>query len=359
MYKDPKARDIGTEWFKCHLGVKQGDVISPTLFAIYIDDLVSELRELGVGIKIGDDIINSLLYADDIVLIAANEDDLQLLLKKLNSWCSKWRLEVNMLKTNVMHVRKAQAKRSDYSFLFEGRRVEYCERYKYLGITINEHLNFTQSVQDLCASAERALSGIISKMIKNKGFPFNVYHTLYEACVCSVADYASEVLGFHEQAAVEKLHNRAIRAFLGLDKRTAVSGMRAEMNWIEPRSRRQIRMVRMYHRLVCMPDGRLTKKVFLWDRSLSENLYCQTWCGEVKSIMSRNNLIEIFNTNIFNLKATIVKLKQSLAIKDKVKLKNMCLTLPKLRTYNLIADFDSPKVYLTKPLTFSQRRSLA
>ena len=37
----------------------------------------------------------------------------------------------------------------------------------------------------------------------------------------------------------------------------------------------------------------------------------------------------------------------------------MCLTLPKLRTYNLIADFDSPKVYLTKPLTFSQRRSLA
>ena len=105
--KDPKARvilnDIGTEWFKCPLGVKQGDVISPTLFAIYIDDLVSELRELGVGIKIGDDIINSLLYADDIVLIAANEDDLQLLLKKLNSWCSKWSPEANMLKANVMY----------------------------------------------------------------------------------------------------------------------------------------------------------------------------------------------------------------------------------------------------------------
>ena len=51
--------------------------------------------------------------------------------------------------------------------------------------------------------------------------------------------------------------------------------------------------------------------------------------------MNINNSTEFFQMNIFNLKATIVNLKQSLTIKDKVKLKNMCFDLPKLRTYNL------------------------
>ena len=41
------------------------------------------------------------------------------------------------------------------------------------------------------------------------------------------------------------------------------------------------------------------------------------------------------------------------------KLKNLCVALPKLRTYNLVTGSDSPKAYLLKPLTFMQKRSLA
>ena len=81
--------------------------LSPVLFSIYINDLALELEAINIGIKIDDqNMINCLLYADDIVLIAENETDLQMLIEIVNTWCQKFRLECNLLKTKILHVRK-------------------------------------------------------------------------------------------------------------------------------------------------------------------------------------------------------------------------------------------------------------
>ena len=78
-----------TNWFSVLNGVKQGDNLSPSLFALYINDLVQELNSIGCGIRIETYVINILLYADDIVLVAENENILQKLLDKLYEWCSR------------------------------------------------------------------------------------------------------------------------------------------------------------------------------------------------------------------------------------------------------------------------------
>ena len=96
LFQNPKSCVVlnvfATDWFGCPIGVKQGDTISPTLFAIYINDLAGELDQSGLGVKVGADLqLSCLLYADDIVLLADNEDDLQALLKFVNlrSTCYK------------------------------------------------------------------------------------------------------------------------------------------------------------------------------------------------------------------------------------------------------------------------------
>ena len=107
--------------------MKQGDSLSPTLFSIFINDLAQEIKETGIGIELNIDaietnieteVINILLYADDIVLLAQNEPDLQLLLDIVEPWCKKWRLEVNLTKTNILHVRVRRKMQSKYMFLF-------------------------------------------------------------------------------------------------------------------------------------------------------------------------------------------------------------------------------------------------
>ena len=87
-------------------------------------------------------LLSILLYADDIVLIAANENDLQVLIFIVETWCKKWRLELNLTKTNVMHVRQKRKCQSKFWFIFDKKTVPYCENYKYFGTTINQFLDF-------------------------------------------------------------------------------------------------------------------------------------------------------------------------------------------------------------------------
>ena len=54
-------------------------------------------------------LVNHLIYADDLVCIAENANDLQSLINIVNLWCCKHRLEANLLKTEIMHVRQPRS----------------------------------------------------------------------------------------------------------------------------------------------------------------------------------------------------------------------------------------------------------
>ena len=68
---------------------------------------------------------------------------------------------------------------------------------------------------------------------------------------------------------------------------------------------------------------------------------------------------ETFTLNIFNVKMVVENLKLNLLQKDKKKLESQCKNKPKLRVYNQIANFSDKKIYLSKPLSFIQRKAIA
>jgi hypothetical protein len=108
-----------------------------------------------------------------------------------------------------------------------------------------------------------------------------------------------------------------------------------------------------------MPDNLLTKKIFLWDLRLTETHNFSTWTKEVKEVLNRNDSMALFTTNIFDVKTAISEIRNSLNLKDQHLLENKCKNSPKLRTYNTITEFSSDKSYLSKPLSFVQRKFMA
>ena len=251
LYKNPITRVIltspdsthKTDYFSCPQGVKQGDILSPTLFSMFVQDLTTELEESGLGVTLTipstsqspgstpDITVNHLIYADDLVCISPNEIQLQSLLDIVKSWCCKFRIEANLLKTEILHVRKAQKPRSKVKFMLGAKVINYCQQYKYLGVNIDQFLNFENMSNSLQAPSNRALSAIMCKMIKNKGFPHDIYEMLYNACVTSIKDYAHEVIGFHEYSGSTSLHNRALRLYLGVGNSANLCGIRSELAW--------------------------------------------------------------------------------------------------------------------------------
>ena len=69
-----------SSWFPCTSGVKQGDNLSPTLFALFINDLAEELKTLNCGITIDETHVCCLHYADDLMLLSDSEDNMQRML---------------------------------------------------------------------------------------------------------------------------------------------------------------------------------------------------------------------------------------------------------------------------------------
>ena len=83
-----------TDWFPIETGVRQG---------LFINGLVRELRKINKGVEIEEgQTINSLLYADDIVLMAENRYQLQEMLDVVAAYAKKWRFELNPRKSEVV-----------------------------------------------------------------------------------------------------------------------------------------------------------------------------------------------------------------------------------------------------------------
>ena len=85
------------------------------------------------------------------------------MMNALHQWTIKWRLSVNTQKTQVMHVRKHQTRRTDYTFRLGDNLLLVTETYRYLGLDINEFIKFSHCASVLHDAGSRALGALISK----------------------------------------------------------------------------------------------------------------------------------------------------------------------------------------------------
>ena len=142
---------ITSDYFSAFNGVKQGGVISPVLFCIYIDDLLHSLSLSGFGCFIGSAFTGALAYADDIVLICPSPYAMRRLLSLCDSFAAKFDIKFNANKSKFLVI-IPKCLRSVYKnvesclFSIGGQQLECVDSYCHLGHIISSSFDDSDDI---------------------------------------------------------------------------------------------------------------------------------------------------------------------------------------------------------------------
>lgn len=206
-----------SEKFETASGVKQGCILSPLLFSLYINDLHDFLEG---GLQVGNLNIRLLLYADDIVLISDDVNVLQKMIKKLETYCNYWNLEVNLAKSKIMVFRNGGRLAHHEKWVFNGEEIDIVNEYCYLGMILTPKCVFTKHVSKRLSSAKNCLNSTWSNFLGKKDISFQAKTHLYNAVCRSIQSYGAQIWGHSHFDEVDRLQRYFVKRVINLPKFT-------------------------------------------------------------------------------------------------------------------------------------------
>jgi len=151
-------------------GVKQGGVLSPVLFCVYIDSLLHSVAECGVGCFIGRVFVGALVYADDIVLLSHTAaTGMRTLLHVCNMFANDFSAVFNAAKSKCLTVYGSKLGasllytiRTLLVFLSSGKNaIEFVSSWPHLGhiltTNMNDKTDIEQRKHSLCGQINDVL----------------------------------------------------------------------------------------------------------------------------------------------------------------------------------------------------------
>ena len=222
-----------SNYFRILSGTKQGGVISPRIFTLYLDELVARLRARGIGCHVLHLFLACIFYADDLCLIAPSRGAMQEMLAICQEYCSGFCLHFNPKKSKSLLF--GNFKDIDVAPLYlNGQQIEYVSQWTYLGTTIVAGKDFSFSPTNDLRSFFRSANSVLS--VQRKPNELVQMNLLYSMCV-PILSYAAEVKVFryNDMHNCNVALNDAIRRIFSFNR------------WESPRElRQQLKLSNLY-----------------------------------------------------------------------------------------------------------------
>jgi hypothetical protein len=312
MYNSVKrAVRIGTnltDWFSTNCGVPQGSILSPILFDVFIDGIIRRLHDNNLGVVIEGRRIPGLLYADDLVLLAKSQQELQAMLAVCESFAKEVRLRFNVNKSAVVALDATLSDTSTLSLLLHDEKLPVLKEYTYLGIPMGHYLcadgkhtkkgdKFSSLIKKMIAKARASVFDVCSVSLarNNQGLAAHLVVLQYYGLIRSRLEYACPIWGpqlsRQQSNALETIQNDFCRMCLGLPEHCNPSAATAELGLLSLQSRRRDQALRYWGKLCLQDDSRLPRHVFRAALKLMKNGGGKrTWVHHTRKLLEEVSL---------------------------------------------------------------------
>ena len=181
-----------SQYFELSNGVKQGGVLSPNLFSIYIDKLLLELKRSGYGCHINNTFVGALCYANDVTLLSPSIRDLNAMISLCEAFAKNFDITFNCKKTVfIKFVQKLIG--SEHVYLND-KKIEWVNQIKDLGNYIDRNLNDNID----CTHKKSIFIGQVNKFCANFGYlQLSVLVRLFKTYCCTF--YGSQMWQVNSQ----------------------------------------------------------------------------------------------------------------------------------------------------------------
>ena len=149
-----------TDWFEVSTGVRQGCVLSPLLFIIYMDKITKESNP-------NTEDLNEMLFADDQSLAHEEEEKLQEHTDNLNAWCKEFNMRISISKTETMKVRRTPG---NLKICVDGTPLKQVREFKYLGSIFTEDGRLNREIETRVQKAN-SVSYQLAPLLRHPNIP--------------------------------------------------------------------------------------------------------------------------------------------------------------------------------------------
>ena len=263
-----KSNNFVSPSLKVEKGVKQGCVLSPTLFNLFVNDLKTNLDKVNTEPPmLNNTPVNSLFYADDLVLMSTSKEGLQRALNTLHTFCSNWKLDVNLKKTQAMKFSKSPLI-ENHLFNFGNTCIKSVKSYTYLGLTIRSNGSFSETITNLADKAGKSLHSLRGILLHNNKIKLPLH--LFNVFIKPVLLYGSEIWGQDfmdykkwDKSPIEKMHLKFCKYLLQCNRQACNTAVRGELGQFPLLLDVKLNIVKYWLHIVQLPHNNLAKEAFM------------------------------------------------------------------------------------------------
>ena len=276
-YATYKLMDLGTKLIKSTRGVRQGCILSSTLFNLYTEELATRTNK---GIQMKDSKINALFYADDIILLSESAEDMQEFLDITTTYARNYLVDFGYEKCNIMIVNKTEEDKH-ITWNLKNKEITLTSDYIYLGVWINEN-GQDKTMQEKIALANSWM-GRLASAAKMRTCKYETIREVWKTIAVPAIMYGMEAISVKDSdiERLETIQNKVARISLNAPKYVANETLRGDMGWSTFKERNMKACLTYKWRLECMKENRSAKQAY------NDNNWNSKWNKKCKKMLDQ------------------------------------------------------------------------